>query len=54
MITNMTRVEEGVKNDFAGIEAIKTFKQHKPKGYIFVYIGWLEGTRKKLAQNNIK
>lgn len=52
MITNMTRVEKGVKVDKAGVFAIDVFKKYKPNNYIFVYIGWVEGTLAKLKEHN--
>lgn len=48
MITNMTRVEKGAKVEKAGVHAIDTFKKYKPDNFIFVYIGWVEGTIAKL------
>lgn len=48
MITNMTRVEKGVKIEKAGVQSIQAFRNYKPEGHIFVYIGWLEGTLAKL------
>jgi hypothetical protein len=52
MITNMKRVEKGVKVDKAGIYAIDVFRKYKPNSYIFVYIGWVEGTLAKLKEHN--
>ena len=41
MITNMTRVEAGKKEEKAGIYAIDAFFKNIPKGTVFMYIGWL-------------
>lgn len=53
LITNMTRVEKGVKVEKAGVYSIQAFRQYKPESHIFVYIGWVEGTLTKLQQNQI-
>jgi len=53
MVTNMTRVEKGVKNEEAGAEAIKEFRKFIPVGHILVYIGWVEGTLQKLKKHQI-
>jgi len=49
MISNMTRIESGVVNAYAGVDAIEVFRKYLPnpenledkeaKGNIFLYIG---------------
>ena len=53
MVTNMVRVEKGVRNQQAGVEAIKEFKRFRPEGHILVYIGWVEGSIQKLKKHNL-
>jgi hypothetical protein len=48
MITNMARIEKGVKIEKAGVHSIEAFRQYKPESHICVYIGWVEGTLAKL------
>lgn len=50
----MTRVEKGKKEDKAGVYAIDAFYKYKPEGTVFVYIGWVEGTLKKLEDHKTK
>jgi hypothetical protein len=42
-----------VKTEEAGIEAIKLYREVKPQGHVFVYIGWVEGTLNKLKKHNL-
>jgi len=53
IVTNMSRMEKGVKNEEAGVEAIKEFKRFRPEGHILVYIGWVEGSIQKLKKHNL-
>lgn len=53
MITNMTRVEKGVKREDAGVEAVKAYRRLSPDGLSYVYVGWLENALKRLQQHGL-
>ena len=53
MVTNMTRVEEGVENEEAGVEAIKEFKKFASEGQVFVYIHSVEKAIQKLKKHKL-
>ena len=57
MITNMTRMEGEVKNEYAGVDAVKVMRKHLPPSKhenIFLYVGNRKMAIEKLDKNGIE
>lgn len=54
LITNMFREEDGVANEFAGVEAIKAFRNFHPISNVLVYIGNIQVAKDKLNKHQIQ